>query len=878
MFGALLWLGMLLRFCAGLQAPVAVAQPKAPRIILAVFPEGGTAAEWAGARAAVRDLTGGGGLAGMSGVVLRAAAPSPGKSIAQLLGGALSVHAVWGNRIVGIAAPPHTSTTQERGELPWQVLLFPQQGSPPRPLPLPTHLPTHLRSPLGGGAPPSPFIADDALAARRLALTLTGGNCSCATTNVGCTATPLSQTWAVVVLVILLVLLALAVVGLVAARRAGIILIRRGGGRGHGSNKVGPIKMNQEMKNLWQIDLNEVRQIKMVGKGQYGTVHRSEWRGKAVALKLLKNDQKSVTSEAMEEFESEVNIMLNMRHPNVLMFLGASTTKPHLAIITEYMDQGSLFGVFHPGSGAKAPDYFRTWNNRIKIATDVALGMNYLHSSSPMIVHRDLKTPNCLVNSVWEVRVADFGLTKLKSEITNLDAVGNPLWAAPEVFASEHISEKVDVYSFGIVLWEIITLEAPFQNQPLMGLPVSLAGGLRPTVPDNIPDAVKKIMARCWAHNPEDRPDFEEVLEQVRAARVDEVSVSMGIQKEVDHLPQCYEGKSISESKTAGESEERTGSFFKTNDFTVDFDGNVMKSSTVKKKKTTAELAEWDLNPKTDLKYGRRLGEGMCGEVFLGTFKGAEVAIKKIYFSSLEDDTIMDFHNESRLMKKMTHPNIVMMKACAVKAPYAYIVLEFCQRGSLYDMYLKGRKTKPSWLQCTKMMLESAMGVNYLHSQNVVHRDLKSPNLMVATDYTTKVGDFGLSRVQDTTKTMTMCGSPLWTAPEMLCSVKYDEKVDVYSLAIMLWEFFAWEEPYPNMAVFQVSKGVRDGTLRPTIKKDKMSQTYIDLMQDMWHQVRLQHVCGVRAGGRRRWVVLVLTFGEGSKRGDGFRGISPRSL
>ena len=142
MFGALLWLGVLLRFCAGLQAPVAVAQPKAPRIILAVFPEGGTAAEWAGARAAVRDLTAGGGLAGMSGVVLRAAAPSPGKSIAQLLGGALSVHAVWGNRIVGIAAPPHTSTTQERGELPWQVLLFPQQGSPPRPLPLPTHLPT----------------------------------------------------------------------------------------------------------------------------------------------------------------------------------------------------------------------------------------------------------------------------------------------------------------------------------------------------------------------------------------------------------------------------------------------------------------------------------------------------------------------------------------------------------------------------------------------------------------------------------------------------------------------------------------------------------------------------------------------------------------
>ena len=106
---------------------------------------------------------------------------------------------------------------------------------------------------------------------------------------------------------------------------------------------------------------------------------------------------------------------------------------------------------------------------------------------------------------------------------------------------------------------------------------------------------------------------------------------------------------------------------------------------------------------------------------------------------------------------------------------------------------------------------------------------------MVMEDYTSKVGDFGLSRLQDSTKTMTMCGSPLWTSPEMLRSVKYDEKVDVYSLAIMFWEFFAWCEPYPSMPVFDITKGVTSGSLRPTIMKD-MPKQYVLLMQDMWKQ------------------------------------------
>ena len=86
------------------------------------------------------------------------------------------------------------------------------------------------------------------------------------------------------------------------------------------------------------------------------------------------------------------------------------------------------------------------------------------------------------------------------------------------------------------------------------------------------------------------------------------------------------------------------------------------------------------------------------------------------------------------------------------------------------------------------MGVHIAKGLAYLHEMEIMHRDLKSPNIMVDKDYTAKIGDFGLSRIQDDSKTMTICGSPLWTAPEMLMSLSYTKKVDLYSFAVILWE------------------------------------------------------------------------------------------
>ena len=104
---------------------------------------------------------------------------------------------------------------------------------------------------------------------------------------------------------------------------------------------------------------------------------------------------------------------------------------------------------------------------------------------------------------------------------------------------------------------------------------------------------------------------------------------------------------------------------------------------------------------------------------------------------------------------------------------------------------------------------------------------------MVNSENVAKIGDFGLSRIQDHTKTMTICGSPLWTSPEMLQSKVYTEKVDVYSFAIILWELWTWDEPFPKMMVFAVVRGVVENDARPTLRKE-MPQKWVDIMKRCW--------------------------------------------
>uniref|UniRef100_A0A7N0UWI0 Protein kinase domain-containing protein n=1 Tax=Kalanchoe fedtschenkoi TaxID=63787 RepID=A0A7N0UWI0_KALFE len=237
-----------------------------------------------------------------------------------------------------------------------------------------------------------------------------------------------------------------------------------------------------------------------------------------VAVKILTEQdfpEDASFQKFLREFLREVWIMKSLRHPNIVLFMGAVTQRPHLSIVTEYLSRGSLFRLLHRQGAREALDERR----RLNMAYDVAKGMNYLHKRNPPIVHRDLKSPNLLVDKKFTVKVADFGLSRLKTNtyISSKSAAGTPEWMAPEVLRDEPSNEKSDVYSFGVILWELVTMQQPWSNLNAAQV-VAAVGfrGKRLEIPRELNSQVASIIEACWAIEPWKRPSFSTIMEMLR--------------------------------------------------------------------------------------------------------------------------------------------------------------------------------------------------------------------------------------------------------------------------------------------------------------------------------------------------------------------------
>ncbi|XP_076933584.1 serine/threonine-protein kinase EDR1-like [Bidens hawaiensis] len=243
-----------------------------------------------------------------------------------------------------------------------------------------------------------------------------------------------------------------------------------------------------------------------IGLGSYGEVYHADWNGTEVAVKKFLDQDFS--GAALAEFRREVRIMQRLRHPNVVLFMGAVTRPPNLSIITEFLPRGSLYRIIH------RPQCQIDEKRRIKMALDVAKGMNCLHTSIPTIVHRDLKSPNLLVDEDWNVKVCDFGLSRLKHNtfLSSKSTAGTPEWMAPEVLRNENSNEKCDVYSFGVILWELATLRLPWSGMN----PMQVVGAVgfqnrRLDIPKDVDPLVGRIIWECWQTDPNLRPSFAQL-------------------------------------------------------------------------------------------------------------------------------------------------------------------------------------------------------------------------------------------------------------------------------------------------------------------------------------------------------------------------------
>jgi len=265
----------------------------------------------------------------------------------------------------------------------------------------------------------------------------------------------------------------------------------------------------------------------LIGHGTYGSVFRGYLHGKVVAVKKITGNVRSI--ELLNSFEQEVEVMSQLHHPNVLMLIGACVEPDNLLIVTEMMT-GNVCERLHSAS-AEPPSLFR----RLKWAEDTCLGMSWLHRPERTYLHMDLKTQNLLIDEKGSVKVADFGLSQFfhtaetrasgsrvqlpsATRERGTDLGGTAVYRAPELMHNGEYDRKCDVYSFGIVLWELYSCKVPFKGWQLAKVIYQVSSQrARPPIDEQCPESLRRLIEDCWQHDPEKRPHFSAVLPRLQS-------------------------------------------------------------------------------------------------------------------------------------------------------------------------------------------------------------------------------------------------------------------------------------------------------------------------------------------------------------------------
>lgn len=269
----------------------------------------------------------------------------------------------------------------------------------------------------------------------------------------------------------------------------------------------------------WILDYNDFVFLKLLGKGNSSTVYYGTYNQQEVAIKVLRLENHK---KDLEDFKKEMQIMSELRSPHIVHFHGA-TFKPKQCIVLEYCPNGSLFHIL------QNKDYKINWKTSIQWMIQTVKGINTLHLWKPQIVHRDLKSLNLLLDSNKKIKVCDFGLSRFVDEgkdnpNTLMKMRGTFAYISPEVYHGKQFTTKADIYSIGIIIWEILSrlltgkhtrpyAEYTYIRHDFQIVIQAASKGIRPTMPHNTPQILKDLYLRCVEHDPNNRPSCMELLD-----------------------------------------------------------------------------------------------------------------------------------------------------------------------------------------------------------------------------------------------------------------------------------------------------------------------------------------------------------------------------
>uniref|UniRef100_A0A8C4E8Z8 Tyrosine-protein kinase n=1 Tax=Dicentrarchus labrax TaxID=13489 RepID=A0A8C4E8Z8_DICLA len=258
----------------------------------------------------------------------------------------------------------------------------------------------------------------------------------------------------------------------------------------------------------WEINPSELTFMKELGSGQFGLVRLGKWRAQQkVAIKAIREG-----AMYEEDFIEEAKVMMRLCHPKLVQLYGVCLQQRPLLIVAEFMENGCLLNFLRQRGGTLKEAWL------LSMCQDVCEGMGYLEAHN--FIHRDLAARNCLVNEHNVVKVCDFGMTRyvLDNQYTSSNGTKFPVkWSPPEVLHYSKYSSKSDIWSFGVLMWEIYSEgRTPFENRTNLDVVNDITRGVRLYRPHRASQPLYAIMYRCWHERAQGRPSFSELLEEIR--------------------------------------------------------------------------------------------------------------------------------------------------------------------------------------------------------------------------------------------------------------------------------------------------------------------------------------------------------------------------
>lgn len=531
-------------------------------------------------------------------------------------------------------------------------------------------------------------------------------------------------------------------------------------------------------------------------------VHKGKWLGCECAIKMFKSVDYNWNNSQLKK---EVSSLIKLTHPHITQLIGFAQDESRTLVLYEKMDADLRHYMESRKSMFSSRPFSRT--EEVSIITQIAQGMYYLHRQG--YIHGELKCTNLLVkekSGYIDVKVSDFHCSRQlgMAPTDKWKPTHRARWAPPEAILrynneepSDDLLMRADVYSFGMTCYEILTGNLPFQNKFGKEVEEKVKNGERPVLPDDLSEVLKGLIKSCWDPEPYNRPSFEKLCHILTVSAVPLTCFQ--------RLISCFNPTVEQRAAPEPELSQNWDELLK-----LDSKNNSLE----KAENVQNDLPEYLKIDPWDLLPVRKLGHGTSSDVYEASWIGCNFAVK--WFKT---KYVLKLQREVDLLMKLLHPHVVRLVGFStISSQNCAIVMEEMDQSLNKYIVSKAAKAAKSaspipQSELLAIITKVALGMEFLHSRNVTHGDLKAENVLVRnmgsreSNMDIKIADFGVSQFID--KEAVECkisGTGWWRAPEVVRNqslkrpLPIDLKAaDVYSFGMTCYEVITGKRPFSHV-------------------------------------------------------------------------------